>query len=336
MNFNNIPDIPTKDSILSKVSEYDIFRFYIHNFTDVDKPFTSELRVDKHPAVRIYINQSNELRYKDFASGEHYDCWNYVMRKFGCNYFEAVNIIYNDFGLGKIKLDFEPKILFSNDEFKAKISVPREKSNITIVSQGWTIQDYEYWNQFGIPLSLLDEYNVFSCKYVYLIKGTKRLTFEYNKKNPIYGYRFTRDGNYSYKIYFPLHTDKKYKWLFSGGASEDIEGYDCLPLTGDKLILTKSLKDCMCYNLLGLPAISLQGEGNKLPQELVDKLLKRFNQIIINYDNDSRGITETDKLIKQYNFNHFYIDKSKDLSDYIKEFGLEQAKIMIYDKIKSF
>ena len=89
----------------------------------------------------------------------------------------------------------------------------------------------------------------------------------------------------------------------------------------------------MCYRVLGFDAISLQGEANKLEQNLVDKLLKRFNQIIINYDNDEQGIKSTNKLVNQYNFKYFYIDKHKDLSDYIKNLGLKEARVMINNKI---
>lgn len=334
LDFNDAQISLTSDDILQKISEYDIFKYYCKSFIDLDKSFCSELRIDNNPGCRIYINSNNQLRYKDFASGENYDCWNYVMKKFGCNYPEALNIISSDFNLSNRKINIEPRILLSNDEFKIKLNTPREKSTITIVEQAWNIVDFNYWNQFGITFDILDEYNVFSSKYVYLLKGNKRYTFEYKKSNPIYSYRFTRDGAYSYKVYFPLHPDKKYKWLFSGGASADIEGYDQLPLSGDSLILTKSLKDCMCYKILGYPAISLQGEGNKLEQELVNKLLKRFNRIIINYDSDERGILETNKLIEQYKFNYFYIDKHKDLSDYIKNEGLDKAKIMIDGKVE--
>ncbi len=336
LDFNDAQISLTADDILQKISEYDIFKFYCKNFIDIDKSFCSDLRIDNNPGCRIYLNSNNQLKYKDFASGDNYNCWNYVMNKFNCTYYEALNIISNDFNLSSIKTNIEPRLILTNDEFKTKIaSIPKEKSTITIVEQPWGITDYNYWNQFGITFDILDEYNVFSAKYVYLNKGSRRLTFEYKKSNPCYAYRFTGEGRYSYKIYFPNHSDKKYKWLFSGGSSSDIEGYDQLPLNGDILILTKSLKDCMCYRVLGYSAISLQGEGNKLEQSLVDKLLKRFDKIIINYDCDSRGILETNKLVEQYNFNCFYIDKHKDLSDYIKNEGLDRAKILIDGKIKN-
>jgi len=151
-------------------------------------------------------------------------------------------IISNDFNIKSCKVSLDPRIIVANDEFKAKlVNVPREKSIINITSQPWTIEDANYWEQYGIPLSKLDAFDVFSAKYVYLTKGNKRTQMTYSKYNPCYAYRFTYEGQYSYKIYWPLSPDKKFKWLFSGGSENNVEGFDQLPLNGDKLILTKPL-----------------------------------------------------------------------------------------------
>jgi hypothetical protein len=337
LDFDDASISMNAESILQKVSEYDIFKYYCTPFQELDKPFCSELRKDNNPGCRIYINSNNNLRYKDFASGDNYDCWNYVMAKYNFTYHEAVRIVSVDFNLTKINTSSIPRVILTNTEFKEKVaSLPKVKSVITIKSQNWRLTDAEYWGQYEIPFTLLEEYNVCPAEHVYLLKGDRRITFEYKNNNPMYAYRFTREGGYSYKIYWPLSPDKKFKWLFSGGASDDIEGLDQLPLHGDVLILTKSLKDCMCYNLLGLPAISLQGEGNKLEQDTVNRLLKRFKKIVVNYDNDERGIIETNKLKNQYGFDSFFIEQEKDLSDYIKRYGLKKAKKMIDGKNKDW
>jgi hypothetical protein len=336
LSFNNANIHPiTSEFILSKISEFDIFKRYCTNFKEIDVSFFSDLRTTNTPNCRIFITFNNELKYRDFKLGETLNCWQYVMQKFNCNYFEALNIVSNDFNLKSGIIYVEPRVIAANDEFKLKIAnnTPREKSIINIVSQPWNSVDFEYWNSYKIPLSLLDEYNVYSAKTVFLIKGTKRVIFDYKKVNPCYAYRFDSDTGYSYKIYWPLSKDKKFKWLFSGGSASDIEGYSQLPLHGDILILTKSLKDCMCYNLIGYPAISLQGEANKLEQSLVDKLLKRFDRIIVNYDEDEEGIRGSIRLKNQFEFDYFFIDEYKDLSEYIKNKSIEEAKIMINDKI---
>lgn len=321
----------TLDDIFSKVSEYELWKYYCSNFQEVDRPFHSELYNDKNPDCRIFYSTNNHLLYKDFGdNGKTYGIIEYIQTKYNCSFKECLNIINGDFKISKFNKSItkESRLLLVNDEFTIK-----PKTRIDIITQPFNSTDYDYWNQYKIPLTLLEDYNVFACKYVYLIKGNKITTFSYNKNKPIYAYRFVNNGEYSYKIYMP-YNEKKYKWLFNGGSAKDIEGYDQLPIHGTDLILTKSLKDCMCYNMIGKPAISLQGETNKLEEEFVNKLLKRFDNIIVNYDNDDEGIKGSRKLEKQYGFKYFFIDNYKDLSDYLKDNTLKQAKTMINNKLK--
>jgi len=334
LNFDDANISISASEILSKISEYDIFKRYCKNFSEIDVSFLSELRISDTPNCRIHIHSNNHLRYKDFKSGEYYDCWNYIMVKYQCNYYEALNIVAADFKISSIEVDINPKILLGGDIVRS-ILIPniKIKSEITIIEQPWTMVDYDYWSQFGIGFDLLEEYNVFSAKYVYLTKGEKRTLLEYKKNNPCYAYRFTNDGKYNYKIYWPLG-EKKFKWLFSG-STDDVEGLNQLPLFGETLVLTKSMKDCMCYNLCGIPAISLQGEANKLKPELVRDLLLRFDKIIVNYDNDEEGLKGSERMKKQYKFEYFFIDEYKDLSDYIKNKSLEEAKLMLNNKINN-
>ena len=319
----------TLEDIFSKVSEYQLWKHYCRNFEDIDRSFKSELYNDKNPSCRIYYSANGSLRYKDFGTGDNLSIVEYIQKKYGCTFKESLNIISNDFNISNnnILVNKQQKIIQLEETI-----IQRPKVKIEIDVQPYTMLDYGYWSQFGIPLTLLEEYNVFSCKQVYLIRGDRKTTYTYTSNNPIYAYRFCTNGEYSYKIYFPL-ADKKFKWLFSGGSAKDIEGYDQLSWHGNILILTKSLKDCMCYRMLGYDAISLQGEANKLESSFVEKLYKRFNKIIVNYDNDEQGIKGSKRLEQQYGFKHFYIDDAKDLSDYIKDNNLETAKKLIDGKL---
>ncbi len=93
----------TKDMVLSNVSEYQIFKFYCHNFVEVGKLFRSDLRSDNTPSCSIKAF-SKGLYYKDFGTGEYYDCFSYVQRymkvKFNedLNFQETLKVISNDLG----------------------------------------------------------------------------------------------------------------------------------------------------------------------------------------------------------------------------------------------
>ncbi len=332
LNFNDANFPITSVDILRKVSEYDIFKRYCGNFEEIDLPFCSELRSDNNPSCRIFISNDNAILYKDFGTGECFNCFGYVSRKFSCNYFESLNIIANDFNIGHlntIELP-DPKIIVVNDitlNDELKSPKTKVKSIINITSQPFNVVDFNYWNQFGISLEVLQDYNVFSAKTVYLFKGNKRYISEYKKSNPAYAYRYVNEGQYNYKVYRPFE-EKHKKWLFSG-KSEDIEGYDQLNLHGDLLIITKSLKDVMCLRMMGYDAISLQGETNKLTQEMYYKLAKRFNKMIANYDNDKEGYKGASYLKNTYNIQSIFIPLEsgcKDISDYVKKYGIEAGK----------
>lgn len=331
-DFSGVEETLTTESIHMYVSEYDIFKYYCTNFEEIDVSFCSELRNDNHPGCRVYITGESTLRYKDFGNGSNYNCWGYIMTKYGCKFNEALTIVANDFNIRTKQIDISPSLVLANDTLRARPKIIKTPSIITITPQNWGLKDHDYWNQYGISFDTLGIYDVCAFKYGRLTKGSSMFTFEYRKSNPCYAYKFTNGEETSYKLYWPLSTNPKRKWLFNGSSSNNVEGYDQLPYLGDKVVLTKSLKDCMCYFELGIPAVSLQGEGNRPSSELIEELSNRFKEIVLNYDNDAAGVIATDKIVKEYGFRYFYIEGEKDLSDYIKKNGVVKAGVLI-DKL---
>lgn len=319
----------TLDDIFSKVSEYELWKCYCSNFETLEKPFRSEFYNDNNPDCWLFKADNNKIKYKDFGTGECYSIIEYIQRKYNCNFKECITIMANDFKLAKSKIaiNYETKLLNFEE------NIPRSKVRINILSQPFNFTDFTYWNKYKIPLTLLQEYNIYSCKNVHLIRDNRITTYNYTKQNPIYAYRFNNEETYSYKIYFPYSNDKKYKWLFSGRNS-NIEGYDQLPPVDSLLIITKSLKDVLVYRLLGISAISLQGEANIISSNLFTELSTRFETIVCNYDEDKIGKESVEKMYKLYNLKYFFIENSKDISDYIETHTLQETEEMIKRKIE--
>ena len=95
----NSKDYLHTNVILSKITEYDIFKYYCPSFLEIRKKFKSEIRKDNSPTVSI-IPYNGRLLYKDFGSSEHaFDCFNYVKYKYSCSFIGALRIIYCDFNL---------------------------------------------------------------------------------------------------------------------------------------------------------------------------------------------------------------------------------------------
>lgn len=311
----------TSEYILSKTSEYEIFKKYCEPFEEINRGFCSELRVDRNPDCYIFNNNKGKLIYIDFARGLRLNCFSYVMYKYGLSYKDALKAIYEGLEMSK-------------STYKEPLKpITKLKTILNIIPRSYNIKDYEFWSKYGIKLETLIKHNVFSCKAVHYIKGDKEYMFYEQSNNPIYAYRFIEDGQYYYKIYRP-YADKKFKFMFNGTIN-CIEGYDQLPYFGNLLIITKSLKDCMTLSEMGYNAISLQGEQNPLQKELFEKLTYRFKSIILLYDNDEAGIKAIDNLSGMYGLRYFYVKPEKDISDYVKNRGLEEGKKLIDGKIKS-
>ena len=95
----NSNDHLSKDMILDRITEIDIFNYYCSSFKGFGQKFCSELRKDTRPSASI-IQWHDKLLYKDFGHPEHtFDCFGYVMQLFGCDFYSALRIIDNDFGL---------------------------------------------------------------------------------------------------------------------------------------------------------------------------------------------------------------------------------------------
>jgi hypothetical protein len=103
----------TKEFILSKVSEEEIFEHY---GIKVQKGlFCSKLRSDKRPTVSFYRNKSGRLIMHDFGDSSFIDCFAYVQILFNVSYYMSLQIIANDFKLisrSDIPIN-KPKIKYS-------------------------------------------------------------------------------------------------------------------------------------------------------------------------------------------------------------------------------
>lgn len=123
MEFILEPTEITKELILKKVPEENIMEFYLG--VPVKKGlFRSPIRHDKTPTVSFYRSpKTGRLIYKDFGCVDHVgDFVSIVMLKFNCSYYQALQIIANDFGIitKKNLVKNKQKIEFTNTRFEEK------------------------------------------------------------------------------------------------------------------------------------------------------------------------------------------------------------------------
>lgn len=319
----------TVDEIFSKVSEYELWKYYCHNFKEIDIPFLSELYNDNNPDCRIFQSNNNHLLYKDFGdSGKVYGILDYIQKKYNVDFKECLKIIVNDFNIRKNNF-----VSYRSPDIKQieETLLIKPKSRIDIVEQPYTIYDYNYWIQYHIPLSLLDKEEIYSCKYVYLTTSKGIFKYEYTKSNPIYSWK-EYDINLvflGWKVYMPYNNQK---WLNSANDNA-IQGIKFLEYKSNILFRTKSRKDILVLKLLNFESFSNSSENILLKQYDFECLDSKYDQMFGLLDNDETGIKYSKITEKMYNIPHIFVDDCKDISDYVKMYGLDKAKQMINEKI---
>ena len=310
-----------KDLILSKLSEEQIFSFYIGSEIRSKKLFRSKLRNDKNPTCSMYRSKSGALIYKDFATNQHLNCFAYVMELFKCDYYSALKIIANDFNIVRDSSIVKNRGKIISKDFRIE---EKEFSKIQVEIQDFTELELKWWSKYGITPDILKKYNVYSCKHVFL---NDQLVAKSQQHCPIFGYYGKKyQGNELWKIYFP----KRKEYRFMGNyPSRKMQGYEQLPKTGKVCVITKSQKDCMTLYSLGIPACAPNSETIIPNEAIISDLKSRFKYIICLWDNDYTGISFLNKFRHKYpELIYTWIPralKAKDISDYYKENGKKET-----------
>lgn len=310
--------------ILEKVSEEELFKHYCPGFEKLDESFKSDLRKESMPSCRV-SDFGGYLLYKDFGSPDRgTNIWGYLKRKFHVSFYSAIDIVAKDFNLTATAVSSDHEL-----KFQESLEKNTKRTVLRIKSRNWKIIDKEYWyERYGITKELLIAYNVVPVTYIWINDApirTDSLSYCYN-------YYFHRERLLR-KIYQPLSSRKWY----SNIDSTVVQGIANIPKQSELLIITKSLKDVMCLNLLGYPAVAPNNEAAWLPERVWNKFITRYNRMIILFDNDESGKTNAERFSLKYGVPHRYLpeeDGVKDISDYIHKYrDLDKAKQLIKNLI---
>ncbi len=323
----------TKENILEKTDDYNIFRYYLGQDFNFKKSYKSLFRVDKTPNLRFTGDPvTGKIIFKDFANGKGGDCFKFVQELFNLNFFEALTKIDEDLGLG-LKSHKTPVFKIHKVE---KPSIHKQSKLIQIVPRYFTYEDLSYWHNYRITFQELNKKNVYSVDKLYLNKQLIP-----TKLGQI---RFAYLFDEYLKIYTPFSLD--YKWI-SSCPNDFISGFDDIKykiFTGTqdkKLIISKSVKDEIVLSKFFKDVCSTQNESlEALNQENIDYILRGYKpeDVYIAYDSDQAGVRASTLITKKYGFNYvnvpkvFMIEGIKDFADLVMHKGLDTLEN--YLKIK--
>lgn len=320
----------TRDDV--KLSDKDI----IHRYMDIRTlpcSIQSPLRDDDIRPSFSMMEKDGVVFWKDFGTGESGNAVSLMARLWGVEYKEA---------LLKIQLDNTNRIPKFDliRRYKGKLHI-NSNSSIRVKTRPWKDWDKEYWNSYGISLEFCHWCNVYPISHAFFTRnsGSKEDTLCIPMDKYAYAYFEWKDGKQSVKLYQPF--SQTMKWLSKHDSSVwDLwkQAFKWADMKSDNAcIITSSRKDAMClWENLGIPAMSLQGEGYIPKPQVMQQVLDRFKQVYLWYDNDfthtndNPGQDNAKKLIDLYPQLHNIVIpdeyQSKDPSDLVKNKGIQILK----------
>lgn len=325
-------------NVLQKVSEEILWRHYTDNSFQLNKPFSAPYRVDRDPSFSLKIDYRGRIMYSDFGKGLYGDIFNYLQMIYSESFVDSLKRINYDFKLGLGDLNYIPqsaKQITKSDtrnfqNFTKSFEKDKSRSiKIQIIPKAYQKEDLEYWEGYGITKTTLDFYKVYCIRKLFL-DGVVRYDYT-GSANPCYAYHFTKSDHV--KCYFPFQ--KAQRFLSNINNFEDIQGYyqcDVKNLNKKLLILTKSMKDCMCLRELGFEAMAINGEGHRFNEDFIRHIKKYYPYIVSIYDMDETGVKGAKYLWKEYGIRPYFIPRiyrskeCKDIADLRKNYG--HAKTM--------
>jgi hypothetical protein len=279
---------------------------------------------DKVPSMFIYYDVvSRSYKFKDFSSGNQGDSIELVKALFNMpTRGHATYKILEDYQIYIKNNTIAVVDIFYHDKYKV----------VDYEMRHWTNFDQTYWMGYKIGSKMLDRYNVIPLSFFTMSKldlDGAEISYTF-RKNYVYGY-FRNDGSL-YKIYMPKNTDKKFIKVENYIQGTDQLRHDC-----KYLLITSSLKDLMAFNKLGISnieAIAPDSENTMIGEKAIGELRPHYEKIIVLFDNDEPGIKAAQRYKDKYGFNTILLPMEKDLSDSVKEHGVDKVREVLFPLLK--
>lgn len=285
------------ETVLRKISPYDIFRYYMPDKSW--KPnciMLSPFRSEHNPSFMIG-NKHGNLSFVDFGNTNNRgDCFDFVKVLYGLSSLdEVLRLIDNDFGLGILSgvSSGEYKQIIS--EYKQPEDLRKRYTLIQVSTRKFTHEELAYWNMYHQSLDDLHACHVYSIRTLYL----NRQKFSLSDSELRFGYLY--DGYW--KIYRPFN-DKKTKWLPNNVPITMMDGKEDI-IGCDVAFINKSKKDYMLMRKIFPSSCAVQNEGmGCFSTENVEYLKANSKRQILSFDSDAPGVTNSQQITKLFDFEY--------------------------------
>lgn len=307
--------------LLDKISEYEIYRYYLGHDFKIGRSFNSPFRKETDASFSIIVTKGGRLHHTDFGdSTKRGDCIDFVQQLFpGLSYGETLSKIAHEFGLSKYSTSPQGE----RREVNLEPHITKE-TLIQVVTRPFTHSDISYWKQYGINETELKANEVYSVKKLYLNRERIMLPIT----DLVFGYLMED----KWKIYRPL-ADKKDKWM-TNVPNSYISGMYRIKDGCENVVITKAKKDEMVLAKFLPYVLSVQSESEFcITKNNIDLLTNMCGSIYINFDSDEVGV-QACKYYNKFGFKWINCPKGyktpegkaiKDFADLARYHGLQMV-----------
>jgi DNA primase len=318
------------EAILSRISEYDIFRYYMpHKDWKINKVTYSPFRKENNPSFMIG-NKLGYLMFIDYSdTSKRGDCFNFVQMLHNISISDALKMIDRDFGLG-----FYTGVI--TGEYKKIIAeykqpeIEKRYSLIQVKVRKFTQDELDYWAQYHQDIQDLRDNNIYSIKELYLNKQR----FPLGENELRFGYLY--EGQY-WKIYRPL-ADKKHKWMPNNVPITAMDGKENIK-NCNVAFINKSKKDYMVMKKIFPCSCAVQNEGlGCFSHENVEYLKANSDRQILSFDADDVGVQNSKQITEMFDFDYTNVPRQylaegiKDWADLSRKYGLKAIEDCLKQK----
>lgn len=317
----------TKEAVLQRVSEYDIYRHFYGDFK-VNEVMCNRFRDDTSPSFIIGA-RNGRLTHYDF--GNSYwrgGCFNFVEQMYNCSFNEALHIIDKEMHLNiysKSDVNYTPYP--RSYEKQPEELLGKRYSLIQVVTRKFTKSELEYWSSYHQSIEDLRNNHVYSIQHFYLNK--KRFSLD----DVRFGYLY--EGQW-WKLYQPF-SDKRKKWI-SNVPLKIMYGLSNLNKEQNTLV-TKSMKDYLVCRKVFPNVCHVQNESLfAFSEENVNYIKENSKEVFIGFDSDVAGKQASHLITSTFGWKHINIPDTllsegcKDFADWAKCKGLDELKTHFINK----
>jgi DNA primase len=319
------------ERLLEKVSEYDIFRYYMPRSNwQVNVVTLSPFRNERSPSF-IIGNKHGRLTFIDFGdTSKRGSCFDFVRMMFNVNLDEALKMIDRDLGLGMTRSTNTQEYKRIISDYKQPIKVDKIYTSVQAVVRRFTNEELAYWAQYHISEDELKANNVYSLSKVYLNKQLVTSSLDELRFGYLYDDRW--------KIYRPFAKEKRYKWVPNNVPITAMDGKDDIKEC-DVAFINKSKKDYMVMKKLFPCSCAVQNEGlGCFSPENVEYIKSNSASQILSFDSDVTGVENSQQITKIFNFDYCNVPRKylsqgiKDWADLAKAHGMQAIENYLKEK----